>query len=105
MGGGFRFGMESLTREKHVVRGTYKVIKVPERLEFTHTWEDADGNPGHETLVTVTFAAEGAKARMTFRQAGFDSAESRNGHEDGWGQCFGKLTDMLGQQPQKRAAS
>jgi hypothetical protein len=32
---------------------------------------------------------------MTFRQSGFDSADSRDGHRDGWSQCFDKLDAYL----------
>ena len=45
----------------------------PERLVFTFAWDRADGERGHETLVTVIFAEEqGGKTRMTFRQAAFE---------------------------------
>src|ERR1700757_507685 len=42
-------------------RGIYREILEPERLAFTYASEDAEGNPGHETLVTVTFADLGGK--------------------------------------------
>ena len=48
---------------------------------FTHAWEDQQGKPGHETLVTVTFAEHGGKTKLTFHQAVFDSVTSRDGDE------------------------
>ena len=38
------------------------------------------GKPGHETLVTVTFADEDGKTRLTFQQAVFKSVEDRDSH-------------------------
>jgi uncharacterized protein YndB with AHSA1/START domain len=32
---------------------------------------------------------------MNFRQSGFDSAESRDGHSEGWTECFDKLDELL----------
>jgi uncharacterized protein YndB with AHSA1/START domain len=64
----------------------------PERLVFTFAWEgDEDGEPGHETLVTLSFAEEGGRTRMTFRQAVFTSVESRDAHEGGWSEAFERL--------------
>src|SRR5438105_5799491 len=56
VGGGYRACMRSPEGTRHCRRGTYREIVPPTRLVFTYAWEDADGNPGHETLVTVTFA-------------------------------------------------
>jgi uncharacterized protein YndB with AHSA1/START domain len=45
--------------------------------------------------VTVTFAAEGDKTRMTFKQAPFPTLEERDGHEGGWSEAFDKLGDYV----------
>jgi uncharacterized protein YndB with AHSA1/START domain len=75
--------------------GVYREIVEPERLVFTHAWLDANGKPGPETLVTVTLTERGGKTEMKFRQTGFDSTESREGHAGGWGECFDKLEELL----------
>ncbi|MEO8575152.1 MAG: SRPBCC domain-containing protein [Gemmatimonadales bacterium] len=75
--------------------GAYREIVPPERLVFTHAWNDATGKPGPETLVTVTLTARGNQTEMNFRQTGFDSVDSRNGHADGWGQSFDRLEEVL----------
>jgi uncharacterized protein YndB with AHSA1/START domain len=75
--------------------GVYLEIVPPERLVFTHAWDDPNGNPGPETVVTVTLVERGRKTEMNFRQTGFDSVESRNGHADGWSQCFDRLEELL----------
>ncbi|MGE3291984.1 MAG: SRPBCC domain-containing protein, partial [Geminicoccaceae bacterium] len=64
----------------------------------TFAWDQEDGRPGHETLVSVTFDEAGDGTRMTFRQAVFQSVESRDGHRGGWGSAFDRLEEMLAQE-------
>lgn len=75
--------------------GVYKEVIEPEKLVFTHAWDGPDGKPGPDTLVTVTFAEKGGQTEMHFRQTGFDSMESRNGHAEGWNECFDLLDAFL----------
>jgi uncharacterized protein YndB with AHSA1/START domain len=74
--------------------GVYREIVPPERLSFTFAWEE-EGERGLETLVTITFAAQGAKTLMTFRQIPFQSAGELDGHRGGWTSCFDRLGDHL----------
>jgi uncharacterized protein YndB with AHSA1/START domain len=67
----------------------------PERLAFTWAWEDADGQPGHETLVTVSFAEQGDKTRLIVHQAIFESDTARDLHHQGWSEALGRLEDYL----------
>jgi len=78
--------------------GAYKEVVKPEKLVFTHAWDGRDGKPGPETLVTVTLVEKGSKTEMHFRQTGFDSAESRKGHSEGWKECFDLLEAFLQQE-------
>jgi hypothetical protein len=32
---------------------------------------------------------------MTFQQTGFESVGERDGHRDGWSECFGRLEEQL----------
>ena len=75
--------------------GVYREIVEPERLVFTFAWEDENGRRGHETLVTVTFAEEGGRTKMTFRQAVFESVEDRDGYAGGWSESFERLAAHL----------
>lgn len=75
--------------------GVIREVDAPSRLVLTHAWEDAAGSPGTETVVTVTFAEEGGKTRMTFHQASFASMETRDGHELGWNESFDMLAEHL----------
>jgi uncharacterized protein YndB with AHSA1/START domain len=94
-GGAWRSCMRSPEGRDLWLGGVYREIVAPERLVFTHAWDDADGKPGHETVVTVTLADHQGKTQMSFRQAFFESVESRDGHEGGWTQCFDRLTTYL----------
>ncbi|HEX4649653.1 MAG TPA: SRPBCC domain-containing protein [Steroidobacteraceae bacterium] len=95
VGGGFSAWMRSPEGEDHRLRGVYREIAPPERLVFTHSWLDASGAPGPETLVTVTLAERDGRTEMTFHQAGFGSVASRDGHERGWASSFELLTELL----------
>ena len=97
-GGTWRLGMRSPEGEELWVGGVYREIVRPERLVMTHAWQGLDGTPGHETLITVTLAANGGRTEMTFRQTGFDSVAERDGHRDGWSECFDRLDEQLAQE-------
>jgi uncharacterized protein YndB with AHSA1/START domain len=94
-GGSFRFRMRSPEGTDHWLRGVYREIVEPERLVFTWAWEDAEGNPGHETMVTVTFVEQGAKTRLVMHQAIFESDTARDAHEEGWTSGLERLAEYL----------
>ena len=94
-GGAFRSCLRAPDGSEHWVRGTYREIVEPERLVFTHAWEDEDGKPGLETLVSVAFAEQAGQTTMHFHQATFDSRASRDGHEGGWSSSFDRLAEYL----------
>ncbi|HEU5048428.1 MAG TPA: SRPBCC domain-containing protein [Rickettsiales bacterium] len=94
-GGSYRACLNAPDGTKHFVCGTYKVIKAPEKLVFTHGWEDENGECPYETLVTITFTDLGEKTRMDFHQAIFQSTESRDGHSMGWNSTFDRLGTYL----------
>jgi uncharacterized protein YndB with AHSA1/START domain len=74
--------------------GVFREVVAPERLVFTFMWEE-DGERGLETLVTITFADENGKTRMTFHQAPFQSTTERDGHHGGWSSTFDRFDDYL----------
>lgn len=76
-------------------QGAYREIVEPERLVFTYAFEDAAGKPGHQTLVTVTFADDRGKTRLTVHQAIFESVEVRNDHVRGWNEALDHLVTQL----------
>jgi uncharacterized protein YndB with AHSA1/START domain len=94
-GGTWRLGMRASDGEELWVGGVYREIVPPERIVSTHAWQNPDGTSGHETLMTVDLAARGDRTEMTFRQTGFESVEERDGHRDGWSECFDRLEEQL----------
>ena len=64
--------------------GVYREIVAPERLVFTYVTDDIGGEPGSETLVTVTFADLDGKTRLTLHQAAFQAIAARDDHRRGW---------------------
>lgn len=96
-GPGEPFGMDIRSPEGTIVRvrGVYREIVPAERLVYTWAFLDEHGHPGHETLVTVTFADLGQKTRLTLHQAMFDSVAARDGHHDGWSSALDCLAEYL----------
>jgi uncharacterized protein YndB with AHSA1/START domain len=75
--------------------GVYREIVAPERLVLTYISDDLAGNPGPETVVTVTFADLDGKTRLTLHQAGFESILAREAHHGGWTSCLERLAEHL----------
>jgi uncharacterized protein YndB with AHSA1/START domain len=102
-GGDFRIGGKWHTRmirpdgEPFPVHGVYREIVPNELLVFTHIWDEDDPKDEHETVVTVRFADEGGKTKVTLEQTNFKSIESRDGHNGGWSECLDKLGELLEQ--------
>jgi uncharacterized protein YndB with AHSA1/START domain len=92
-GGAYRFTMRSPEGIDHRKRGVYREIVAPARIVFTFAWIDANGMPGRETLISVTFEAEGEKTRLTLRQSGFDSIVWRDDHVVGWTSCLERFAE------------
>jgi uncharacterized protein YndB with AHSA1/START domain len=94
-GGAFRFCMRSPQGTDYWKRGVYREIVEPERLVFTFAWEEEDGRPGHETLITVTFVERAGKTELTLHQAVFDTVAARDSHRVGWTSCFERFAEYL----------
>lgn len=75
--------------------GVYREVVPGERLVFTFAWDEDDGGRGPETLVTVTFADQGDKTLMTFRQGVFNTKANCDGHRIGWNSAFDRLAEHI----------
>jgi uncharacterized protein YndB with AHSA1/START domain len=96
-GGRWRCCMRAPEGHELWLSGVYREIVENELLVFTHAWEE-DGQPGHETLVTVRFADAGSGTRVAITQTGFESTGARDGHAGGWRECFDLLAEHLARQ-------
>jgi uncharacterized protein YndB with AHSA1/START domain len=94
-GGAFRVCMRSPEGTEHWKQGVYREVVEPERLVFTFAWEDAEGKPGHETVVTVTFSEHGTKTKLTLHQGVFETVMARDAHQSGWTSTLECLADYL----------
>jgi uncharacterized protein YndB with AHSA1/START domain len=92
-GGEYRFGMRSPENTEHWAHGIYREVVTPEKLVLTFAWEHPDGSPKHETIMTLTFAEQGDKTKLTLKQTQFESVTSRDMHQSGWNSTL----DMLGE--------
>ena len=96
-GGTFRVCMRSPEGIEHWKQGIYREVVERERLVFTFAWEDAEGKPSHQTLVTVTFSERGDKTELTLRQAVFETVEARDNHQHGWTSTLERFAEYLAQ--------
>ena len=94
-GGAWRKCMRSPEGVEHWRYGVYREVLPPERLVFTYVSDEANSTPGHETVVTVTFAEQGGLTRLTLRQEGFESAAARDAHQGGWTSCMDRFAGYI----------
>jgi uncharacterized protein YndB with AHSA1/START domain len=93
-GGAWHARMISPDGKEYRQHGTVLDVVPLERLVFTFVW---DASPEEEMLITVTLADRGERTEMTFRQTGFHTVASRDGHEGGWNEAFDALAEVVRQ--------
>lgn len=89
-GGKYLIEMRSPDGAPHIVTGEYKIVNPPEKLVFTWAWLQGK-EPGHESLVTITFIAKDSGTEMTLLHSGLASVEDANSHEGGWSSSLNDL--------------
>jgi uncharacterized protein YndB with AHSA1/START domain len=104
-GGAMRIHMRGPDGTIYPMSGAYREVKAPERIVFAGSALDENGKPIFEILHTVTFAAEGAKTRLTLRAAILSTtptgAPHLKGQEAGWSQSLDRLETHLTGAPAK----
>ena len=105
VGGRHLWSMKSPDGMQMYYTGTYKEIVPMERIVYTDSLSDAEGNVMSPTAmgmpegspesmdVTVTFAHEDGKTTVTVSHVGFGEGGDRAGMD--WEQAFDKLTAVL----------
>ena len=78
------------------VRGTYRDVRVPERVVFTWTETFAGGAPSAESLVTVEFRDAGGSTEVALTHERDVDPEQRKAHEGGWKSCFDRMEKLVG---------
>lgn len=96
VGGRYRLSMEDPdAAHLHTVRGEYREVRRPERLVYSWAWEEADGQTGEASTVTVDFIGEGERTTVVLEHSGLASADSRDGHRSGWEGCLSNLQSKV----------
>lgn len=95
-GGSWRAVERHPDGNEYAFRGEYRDIVEPERIVYTFEFE---GMPGHVSVETLTFTAEGGGTRLTNRTL-FDSKEDRDGMlesgmEEGANESMERLAEYL----------
>lgn len=109
-GGVFRNCMRSPDGRDYCGTGVYREVVEPERIVFTDSFADEQGNPvpatyygmspswPMEMLVTVTFAEHEGKTKLTLRHdLGYVPASERDMCQQGWSESLDKLAGVLAQ--------
>ncbi|MCU1334598.1 MAG: hypothetical protein JWO19_179 [Bryobacterales bacterium] len=98
-GGAWRIIMRAPDGAEYPSQGVYREIVPPERLVFTNTAVDKDGNVIIDGFTTVTFADEDGKTKLTLETRGVAmvayAADYLKGMETGWTQSLVRLAEEL----------
>jgi uncharacterized protein YndB with AHSA1/START domain len=98
-GGAWRIVMRGPDGIEYECGGVYSEVVKPERLVFSNNAFDRAGKLLLEGVTSVTFAAQGAKTKLTLetRVVGKVSyaAQMLAGMEAGWNQSLDRLTDLV----------
>lgn len=96
VGGIHLWAMQSPDGNKYYSTGEYKEIIPMNKIVYTDTMCDENGNPQPgETLVTIIFEDLGDKTQMTLKQAGMPDDMAVGGATQGWNQSFDKLINSI----------
>jgi uncharacterized protein YndB with AHSA1/START domain len=93
-GGRYRWVMQAPDGAKHDVSGVYREMIPNEKLVFTWAWIST---PERESLVTLTFKADGDGTLFTMIHEQFFDDTARDNHNKGWTSAMDKLGEYLSQ--------
>jgi uncharacterized protein YndB with AHSA1/START domain len=91
-GGRYRWVMQAPNGEVHDVSGVYREFVPNEKLVFTWAWKST---PERESLVTLTFKADGDGTLFTMTHEQFFDETARESHNKGWTGAMDKLGAYL----------
>ena len=106
-GGVFHHILRTPAGHDCLCKGTYREIVAPERIVYTLSFADEDGNlvePAEvgadpewpsETVVTVTFAEHEGKTKLTLHQTVLESVAKRTGAYPSWLEMLDRLAGLV----------
>lgn len=92
VGGALRVTMRAPDGEEYGARGEYTEIRPPERLAFTWTWDDSDGQA---SLIELEFTEQHGVTTVVLTHSGLSGEESKQSHSEGWQKVLDSLGRML----------
>ena len=92
VGGNYHIEMKPPEGEIIKLNGVYKVVNPPNVLEYTWQWDEPDAK---QTGVKVQFCPSGGGTEVFVEQGEFASAESKEGHEQGWHASLDRLKEVV----------
>jgi len=75
--------------------GTYREVDRPSRLAYTWGWKEEAHAMKAETVVTVEFVPVEGGTEIRLTHEGFPTTDDRDGHEEGWQICVGRIADLV----------
>ena len=104
VGGKWRGMLHSTTGKKDLWQGgTFLEIDPPKHVSYTFAWDDDNGKPGNETIVTIDLEEVAGFTKLTFKQSGFPTEGERDGHVVGWGEALDKFAEYFALVPRGAA--
>jgi len=94
LGGSYRIEMQPPEGDPFNLTGEFHEVDPPARLAYTFVWEDPDPDDV-ETLVELSFRDLDESTEITFTQGPFKTEARRALHQDGWGDSFDKLEQLI----------
>ena len=98
-GGVFRICLRSPKGTDYWVHGVYREVSAPEKLVIACTAHDEKGVPRLEEVISVTFADEGGRTKLTLHAtaagSGPEAEAMMAGMPKGWNQTVSRLDEHL----------
>lgn len=92
--GGYRIAMQPPEGDVFHLRGNFRVVEPPHRLDFTFVWDPPDPDD-RETLVSLTFAAVAEGTLVVLDQRAFATEARYELHRAGWTETLERLARFL----------
>lgn len=99
-GGVFQTCIRSPSGDEYRARGSFQEIEMPERIVFTHGWENQSGEVEQQRVVTVQFTPSEEMTRLSFHISGYESVASRDSEIEGWTECLDRLVKRFRHGPE-----
>lgn len=93
VGGRWRVASGPSRQEMFVEEGVFLLVEPPHKVVYSCRHE-IEGHDPFETLVTVTFEAQGDRTLVTLVDAGFPDEETRRRYQAGWPEFLDSFAQM-----------